>query len=894
MIQWTSAASDYFARTFERLRPELVASGADPDEVMDDTRRHIEEELTAQCTRIVTEEEVRRLIARMNLGGGPVSEAAAGSAACASPSSAEPADADDIEMYWRGMLDTVKRETARTRLGWRAIFILMFGVLLPVAAAVVELSSRMCTEAFFDPLPTPLHAALFLLAPAAHLWVLISSWSSSEPDGRLLRLAVGLALGVNIAYTAIFLPILPVSVIAILFMGVGLLGLAPLLSLISSAMCWKAVKYLPVRSARPWAWSAAGLLAAFLALAAYEANKGVTYIGYQMASSTDAVTQSRGVRMLRAVGDDDMLLRACYDQDLFGDDLLGLVMGWSVSSSTDQARTIYYRVTGEPFNKRPAPNLRGLSWRVDGEFDEDLGGDSVGRRIHGLALEASTIDGSIDPDAALSYTEWTLVFGNSTRVDQEARAQILLPPGGVVTRVTLWINGKECEAAFGTRSQVREAYESVVRQRRDPLLVTTQGPDRILAQCYPVPPGGTMKVRLGVTAPLHLVGLTKARLAAPVFLAVNFDVPGDLAHSVWFESEAKLTPVDDRLAAEHPRDDLYAVRGEVRHDAMDAGPVTVQVERPAAMQSWTPDIVEPERYVIRQQIARLEVSPVDRIVVVIDESASMAGLEEALRRGLMGAPEGVEPIVLAARDEVETLRMNAGRSGGFDGFAFDGGQDNVPALARAWDLAAEAERGAVLWICGPQPVAMQSVESLRQRWRRRPDGPGLTVVQVRHGVNKVLEGLEDVPSVRLARTIGDAARDVVEALDSLTDRGESWTFVRQRVSSDLASAAPPADWGERTSDHLARLWAYSEVWARALDGDEKRKQTIATNYRLVTPWTGAVVLESKQQYDTAGLDPALGAENVPTVPEPEEWALIIVVAALAAWALVGRRRVRWA
>jgi hypothetical protein len=70
----------------------------------------------------------------------------------------------------------------------------------------------------------------------------------------------------------------------------------------------------------------------------------------------------------------------------------------------------------------------------------------------------------------------------------------------------LWVNGEEREAAFAGRSQTREAYQKVaIQQRRDPVLVTTAGPDRVQMQCFPVPPnGGLMKIRIGITAPKHV------------------------------------------------------------------------------------------------------------------------------------------------------------------------------------------------------------------------------------------------------------------------------------------------------------------------------------------------------------------------------------------------------
>jgi len=50
---------------------------------------------------------------------------------------------------------------------------------------------------------------------------------------------------------------------------------------------------------------------------------------------------------------------------------------------------------------------------------------------------------------------------------------------------------------------------------------------------------------------------------------------------------------------------------------------------------------------------------------------------------------------------------------------------------------------------------------------------------------------------------------------------------------------------------------------------------LAERYQLVTPLSGAVVLETKAQYDRAGLKPAEPA-SVPVVPEPQTWMLMLL------------------
>jgi hypothetical protein len=165
-------------------------------------------------------------------------------------------------------------------------------------------------------------------------------------------------------------------------------------------------------------------------------------------------------------GDDEALLRACYGRTRTAAefDLGGQLFGGK-EMPVEEARRIYYRVTGHPFNSVPPPSVR----RARGQaldfsqwtWDEEQGGERVGGRLAGLTLADSRMDAVVDPDAAVAYLEWILEFRNIAMQAQEARAHIQLPPGGVVSRLTLWVNGEEREAAFSSRAHVRSAYQQI-------------------------------------------------------------------------------------------------------------------------------------------------------------------------------------------------------------------------------------------------------------------------------------------------------------------------------------------------------------------------------------------------------------------------------------------------
>ena len=72
--------------------------------------------------------------------------------------------------------------------------------------------------------------------------------------------------------------------------------------------------------------------------------------------------------------------------------------------------------------------------------------------------------------------------------------------------------------------EVRQAYQQVaIRQRRDPVLVNTCGPDRILMQCFPVTPNGGIMVRAPYFA---YTGATTAAVLAQKPTGYNYDVCG--------------------------------------------------------------------------------------------------------------------------------------------------------------------------------------------------------------------------------------------------------------------------------------------------------------------------------------------------------------------------------
>lgn len=786
---------------------------------------------------------------------------------------------------------------ARPGRRWGA-FTLFAGVILTSISIAVETTTHICAEHFFDPIPTLWHVLLVVFVPLANLQVWLAIGKGRTERGTLLGFANIIALGISLFYTIVYIPLLPMGAIALLFGGLGLLPMAPVFSLAATIIMRRQLaRIAPSSFASRTGGLAAGLSLTLLLIVLIELPTSLTRIGLQMAASESAERSARGLRWLRAIGNRDYMLRACYGRSGRATDLAGYLFSLEDPVPPEEARKIYYRVTGETFNTSIPPERAGgrLVAQDSIDFDPDQGGTVIAGKVKGLSLAASRIDGSTDADAGVGYLEWTLIFKNDSAMQQEARAQIRLPPDAVVSRLTLWIDGQEREAAFAGRSQARQAYQQVVSRRRDPVLVTTSGRDRIMVQCFPVPQqGGEMKVRVGITVPLVMEDGGHGRLLLPHILDRNFRIPDSLNHAVWVEAKGALQSESAGLKPEQPAQNLYGLRGALQDSELLKPTSSIRLSRNSGItEAWTRNPFKEETEIVRQLIREKQTASTTNLLLVMDTSGLMQEWTSEVGRALRTLPPDMEIKLLlaggnglygegAGQQLITGSPQDVARR--VEGLSFGGGADNLPALLKAWDMAAASPGGVIVWIHSPQLLQMQPVEELRQRWERRPEGPALFAVQTGNGPDRIEERLDGVASVRSVPRVRGLQSDLETLFAQLTGRTRQLELVR---TSEKGEQSPDAAGAKETSSHLARLWANDEINRLMASGDEKKTEEatrLAVQYQLVTPVSGAVVLETQEQYNQAGLQP-VEPGTVPTIPEPEMIVLIAVVAAMFMWML---------
>lgn len=326
-------------------------------------------------------------------------------------------------------------------------FLLILGVIMPAISITVEATTHICALVFFDPLPSVWHLLLVVFVPLAQLqvWFVIRRGTSDRLG--LAGFLNAIVIGISIFYSIVYLSLVPVALLAILF-GIGFLPLVPYFSLIAAlVMRHKLNRIAASSSPKSFTVKNRGLLAgvglAFAALGVLQLPATLTRIGLQKAVSASPQTQAEGIRFLRAYGSKDVLLRSCYNRTGVATDLIGYVLSLKDPVTPEEAQKIYYRVTGETFDLEvPPERVAGRLVPQDTfDFDSDQGGRKINGKLRGLSLAESKIEGTVDPNGGVGYMEWTLIFRNESADQREARAEVQLPPGGVVSRLSLWVNG---------------------------------------------------------------------------------------------------------------------------------------------------------------------------------------------------------------------------------------------------------------------------------------------------------------------------------------------------------------------------------------------------------------------------------------------------------------------
>lgn len=622
-------------------------------------------------------------------------------------------------------------------------------------------------------------------------------------------------------------------------------------------------------------------------------------------------TRKQAILLLRAFGDNEAMLRACYDQHvslswwfMLASDLNGDYSD-EPSAARLLARENYYRATGQPFNsvKRPSGTHSYYLWDDEIEWwtDHDFAGATVGGIVKSLTLTKSNIDGWVDSDEGVSHLNWRMHFKHTNSSRAELRAEVLLPPQAVVSGCSLWIGGVRHDAIIGSRISTRQAYQSSASNGERPFMVSTAGPGRVLIQSSTGYWGDGVDLELDLTAPVSIIQKDSAALRLPVFAERNFAVTA--THSVNIAATTSGA--------------TQSIKKELSENAIKSSEGTLNLKRDpnfVIVSATVPYLAEGS-----ELLEKLESSTAQKQVpvsVVLDGSASMSTYVDAVCRALseMNFPDATlvwasdSPQVLVSHVDTNSLAWKKAVSNLRDAGCV-GGQDNAQALLMALQENKSNEAANVVWIHGPQPAKLSSERLPLALANSRGK---LFEYQVSPAPNELLRLLDRSPNLYQLGNFKDTESDLKDFFRKLSG-AEPLMMMTGSIETAGIVQSPTA----KHANELAQVFI-NQMISNNLGDPSKFEElgVMAQKASIVTPLTSALVLEQQSDYtkyevkqygkkaeqsaNTApqkGLIPnpaSFAGQLIPVKPEPPMWLLVLCATMIMAGLAWIKRRFKHA
>jgi TonB family protein len=446
-------------------------------------------------------------------------------------------------------------------------------------------------------------------------------------------------------------------------------------------------------------------------------------------------------------------------------------------------------------------------------------------------------------------THLTMELAGPTRERVEAVMRLAVPRGAAVTGAILWVNGRPMNGAFVQRERARQIYRSIVDRRRDPALVTWDGPGWVSVSIFPLERGEPRRFELEWIEPAATeAGVLQYRVprvvnAGRVLGRPSLEVDGR-ALAITSKDVVALatTPAGNPqgvtriFAARAPGDPFRHLLVQPSPGANPAHVVLV-AETSAAMTAV--DRVR-QRAAIETVLgalpatAKVTLLAADWDVSVIADEAAPAGVRQALDKldGIVSA--GVLHLQRTLTDAATRARQHAGTAilfvgRGLDGFGGDAVREPLGQLRDA-----DARLSVVTTSDLPPALA---------------DAAALT-------------GGEALQTATLDGALG-ALRDALRARPSpppLVARGLDWraletvtgqtVWVGRALEVPRPSGGAEPDVGSADAADLRPLWDRARLaWSEHSDHAEADRSTTTA----LTPLRALLVLETEYDYKRFGL-----------------------------------------
>jgi XrtN system VIT domain protein len=480
------------------------------------------------------------------------------------------------------------------------------------------------------------------------------------------------------------------------------------------------------------------------------------------------------------------------------------------------------------------------------------------------------------PKLRLSYSEMNLTITHvpdktSRTNGQEAIYTFHVPEGGVVTSLSLWIEGREQKGILTSKEKADSAYKTIVGvENRDPSVVHWQEGNTVTVRVFPVLEGESRKFKIGITAPMR-----------EEHDRLHYD-------NIWFDgpsfhaaAEDISIHIKDPVSALAIPDEFTAANDQIGHAGGYSSIWSVAFAAPPLSQeAFSFDNHSYQFIPLKKTVINWDPSA---IYLDINSSWSAETCEhiyKLVRSKKVYVSQGEESLAEVQENNKDRLFKEL-RKNQFSLFPFS----KIP----------DAGSSLVITHSGPLSPTIRDLRGsdfLKESYGYFANKQTVKVFELGDELSPYLKSLKEFRALNydhgtesdLQELLSGKTFPVVIETESAV-AVESAGLVIKKTDGIVPGKAP---------DHLMRLFAYNHILSTTgthLMSDSPADTAAveeAQQAYVVSPFSSLVVLESQKDYDRFDIASSRNSlENATlkskgAVPEPGEWALIIVVVILCA------------
>ncbi len=742
----------------------------------------------------------------------------------------------------------------------------------------------------FAPFPTWLNVMTLTMTAIFFLYPYINNFPPLI-KGTIYFLS-GSALVLSLYMFIFLLPLTIIGIIAFWFFGISLHAFVPALwiLLILNLFFRKTNK----ASLKHLGWAGAAIPVIFLSFYLYKWNNvqtGIKDILAEKYLQTDNHLPA-DIYLAQKLPDDALteeILISPFKSQQFWEDGLGLGFGMSgIKKFHDPLAVIAVGFFGKlDIDENTVTALLNIR--------RDYRHHTTEKLWIGSSLSTSSVSNNIRvyPEYRLAYQEKTIVIHHTGMTEsenwwfnsqtQEALYTFHVPEGSIVTSLSLWINGKEEKSRLTTLQKADSAYKNIVGvQRRDPAIVHWQEGNRITVNVFPCTEKEDRIFKIGFTTPMAYRD-NKLWLKNIWFEGPEFSSAREFTN-IRFGQQP--TPVTD-----FPSDFEKTAEGGLNYKG-DYNP-SWEIAFTAVPLSNKRFAFNGFEYAVSEMTETKTALNTKSVFLDItnewtkdDYENCISGLNE--KEIYTWTPELVK-ITGANKEEAwEKLKEN---------------KFSLPFLYDIKDPASSVvitkadERSPLL-----ADLAGSEYASKITSYLENANGK-IRLLNIGDKLSPFWKSLNELRVTEYIKLKPEEAIGSIKAGNFQRPYEDSLNIAL--VESHLKIVKSPVDSGFINSgapDHLLRVFEYNDVLRKLGKHYFKKENYESALFReaeegyVVTPLTSMLVLESQADYERFGIK-----ENVNTVgnagvlgggavPEPHEWALIILVALIIGYHLYLRKK----